>query len=79
MPGPVMLVIHSSGWPIENTRSVIVGGMKVADIHGVGPGPAGGGMVNAHPTTVKGADEIGTGVPMIVTRGFKVVGWACPP
>ena len=77
--GPVMLVMHNSGWPIEVTRTVIVPGRKVAEAQGVGPGPAGGGTTIAQPMTVNGADGIGIGVPMIITRGLGVVGMACPP
>ena len=77
--GPVMLLWQSSGWPIDLTRSVIVGGKKVAEIHGVGPGPAGGGTAIAQAATMKGGEDIGTGVPMILTRGFGAVGLACPP
>jgi hypothetical protein len=79
MDGPVMLAAVSSGWPIDLTRTVMVGGRKVAETQGVGPGPAGGGTTIAQPTTIKGAEDIGTGVPMILTRGFGAVGWACPP
>jgi len=35
MAGPVMLVWHSSPCPIDFTRIVIVGGRKVAEMHGV--------------------------------------------
>jgi hypothetical protein len=51
----------------------------MAEMHGVGPGPAGGGMANGQPATVKGGADIGTGAPMILTRGLGVVGMACPP
>jgi len=74
-----MLVWQSRGWPIDLTRIVIVGGKKVAEIHGVGPGPAGGGMVIGQPATIKGGADIGTGVPIIFKRGFGAVGLACPP
>lgn len=74
-----MLVWHSSPCPIDFTRIVIVGGRKVAEMHGVGPGPAGGGIAIAHPATMNGGADIGTGVPMILTRGFGAAGLACPP
>ena len=74
--GPAMLVWHSSGWPIDFTRSVMVGGRNVAEMQGVGPGPAGGGMVNGQPATTNGAADMGTGCPMILTRGLGVVGLA---
>jgi hypothetical protein len=77
--GPVVLVWQSSGCPMEVTLTVIVPGKKLAEIQGVGPGPAGGGTTMAHPLTIKGADDTGTGVPIINTRGLGVVGAACPP
>jgi len=58
---------------------VIVGGKNIAEMHGVGPGPAGGGMAIAHPATMNGGADIGTGVPMIFTLAFGVVGLAMPP
>lgn len=79
MHGPVALDWHSSGCPIDLTRTVMVGGKKVAEIQGVGPGPAGGGTAIAHPATINGGEDIGTGVPMILTRGLGAVGLACPP
>jgi len=79
MQGPVMLLWQSKGWPIDFTRNVIEGGTKFAIRQGVGPGPAGGGIDIAQPTIANGADEMGTGVPMIFTRGFGVVGLAWPP
>src|SRR6266542_368154 len=79
MHGPLALVWHSSGWPIDFTRTVIVGGRNVAVRQGVGPGPAGGGMDIAQPAITKGGDDIGTGCPMIFTRGLGAVGLACPP
>jgi hypothetical protein len=48
-------------------------------IQGVGPGPAGGGMTIAQPATMKGTADMGTGVPMILTRGFGAAGFAWPP
>jgi hypothetical protein len=72
-------VAHNNGWPIDLTRTVSVGGRKVADMQGVGPGPAGGGTAIAQPATMNGADAMGTGVPMILTRGLAAVAWACPP
>lgn len=77
--GPVMLVWQSNGWPMDFTLTVIVGGKNVAVMHGVGPGPAGGGTVIAQPAIMNGADASGTGVPMILTRGLGEVGVACPP
>jgi hypothetical protein len=77
--GPVMLVTHNSGWPIDFTRTVSVGGRKVAVMQGVGPGPAGGGTAIAQPATMNGAEATGTGVPIILTRGLGAVGWAWPP
>ncbi|MBE0481491.1 MAG: hypothetical protein IBX68_11000 [Dehalococcoidia bacterium] len=79
MAGPVALVWHSSGWPIDFTRRVMVGGRNTAEIQGVGPGPAGGGTVIAQPATIKGGEDIGTGVPIILTRGLGAVGLAWPP
>ena len=32
MAGPVALVWHSSGWPMDFTRTVMLGGRKVAEI-----------------------------------------------
>jgi hypothetical protein len=77
--GPVMLLWHNSPWPIDLTRTVAVGGMKVAEMQGVGPGPAGGGTAMAQPAIRKGGADIGTGVPLILTRGLGAVGLACPP
>lgn len=77
--GPVMLLMHNSGCPIDLTRSVIEGGRKVAVRHGVGPGPAGGAIDIGQPATTNGGADIGTGVPMIFTRGLGAVGLACPP
>ena len=77
--GPVMLVWHKSGCPIDLTRIVIVGGKKTAEMQGVGPGPAGGGIAIAQPATINGGEDIGTGVPMILTRGLGAAGLACPP
>jgi hypothetical protein len=57
----------------------MVGGKKVAVKHGVGPGPAGGGIVIEQPAIANGTDDMGTGVPMILTRGFGAAGLACPP
>jgi hypothetical protein len=74
-----MLVWQSKGWPIDFTLTVIVGGRNVAVMHGVGPGPAGGGTAIAQPAIIKGAEAIGTGVPLSFTRGFGEVGVACPP
>jgi hypothetical protein len=76
--GPVMLLRQSSGWPIDLTRTVMVGGKKVAEMQGVGPGPLGGGMTMTQPAIMKGGEDIGTGVPLILTRGFGAVGLACP-
>jgi hypothetical protein len=64
---------------MDLTRSVMVGGKKVADMHGVGPGPAGGGIAIEQPAIVNGGADMGTGVPRILTRGFGTVGLACPP
>ncbi len=55
---------------------VIVGGRNVAEIHGVGPGPAGGGIAMTQPATINGGEDIGTGVPMIFTRALGDVGFA---
>ena len=77
--GPVMLVWHSNGWPMDFTLMVIVGGRNVAVMHGVGPGPAGGGTTIAQPAIINGAEAIGTGVPLSMTRGLGAVGVACPP
>jgi hypothetical protein len=77
--GPVILVWHKSGMPIDLTRKVMVGGKNAAEMHGVGPGPAGGGMVIEHPAIIKGTADIGTGVPIILTRGLGAAGLACPP
>jgi hypothetical protein len=79
MAGPVVLVWHRSGWPIDLTRRVMLGGRKMADMHGVGPGPAGGGMAKGQPATMNGGEDIGTGAPMTLTRGLGAVGLACPP
>jgi hypothetical protein len=79
MHGAVLLDRHSSGCPIDLTRVVAVGGRNVAVIHGVGPGPAGGGIVIGHPDTTKGGGDSGMGTPMILTRGLGAVGLACPP
>jgi len=79
MAGLVMLDTQSSGCPIDFTLSVMVGGKNVAEIQGVGPGPAGGGTTIAQPATTKGGEDMGTGVPMIFTRGLGAVGFACPP
>jgi hypothetical protein len=57
----------------------MVGGKKAAVRHGVGPGPAGGGIVIGQPAIMNGADDMGTGTPIILTRGFGTVGFACPP
>jgi hypothetical protein len=64
---------------MDFTLIVMVGGRNVAMMHGVGPGPAGGGMAMAQPAIMKGGEDIGTGVPMIFTRGFGAVGFAWPP
>jgi hypothetical protein len=48
-------------------------------MQGVGPGPAGGGITIGQPATINGGDDMGTGVPMILTRGLGAVGLACPP
>lgn len=77
--GPVMLVWHNRGWLIDLTRTVMVGGRKVAVRHGVGPGPAGGGMTIGHPATTNGGADIGTGTPESFTRGLGAVGLAMPP
>jgi hypothetical protein len=74
-----MLVWHNNGCPIDFTRTVKVGGKKVAEMQGVGPGPAGGGTAMAHPAIMKGGADMGTGVPPSLTRGFGVIGLACPP
>lgn len=58
---------------------VIVGGRNIAEMQGVGPGPAGGGTTIAHPAIMNGGDDIGTGVPISFTRGFGAVGFAMPP
>src|SRR6185503_11035957 len=79
MAGPVALVWHSSPCPIDLTRRVRVGGRNMAEMQGVGPGPAGGGMANGQPATVKGGADIGTGAPMILTLGLGAVGMAVPP
>jgi hypothetical protein len=79
MAGPVMLVWHSKPWPIDLTRKVAVGGKKVAEMQGVGPGPASGGMTMGQPATMNGGADIGTGVPIIRTRGLGATGLACPP
>ncbi len=47
-------------------------------MQGVGPGPAGGGTAITQPATMNGELTIGTGVPMIFTRGFGTVGLAIP-
>ncbi len=57
----------------------MVGGKNVAEMQGVGPGPAGGGIAIGHPATMKGGADIGTGVPMIFTRGLGAVALALPP
>ena len=62
--GPVVLVWHSSGCPMDVTLTVIDPGTKLAEMQGVGPGPAGGGITMAHPVIIKGADDTGTGVPI---------------
>lgn len=77
--GPVMLVWQSNPCPIDLTRIVAVGGKKVAEIQGVGPGPAGGGITIGQPATMKGGADMGTGVPMIFTRGLGATGMALPP
>ncbi len=74
--GVVVLVWQSSGMPIDLTRAVPVAGIKMAEIHGVGPGPAGGGTVIGQPATINGAADMGIGVPMIFTLGFGAVGFA---
>lgn len=79
MAGPVILVWMINGCPIDLTRSDIVGGRNVAEMHGVGPGPAGGGIAKGQPATIQGGDDIGTGVPDSRTLGFGAVGFACPP
>ena len=76
--GPVALDRQSSGCPVDFTRIVMVGGRNVAEIHGVGPGPAGGGIAITQPAITNGGEDIGTGVPMTFTRGLGVVGFACP-
>jgi hypothetical protein len=75
----VVLLWQSRPWPMDFTRIVAVGGRKLAVIQGVGPGPAGGGMTIAQPATMKGTADMGTGVPMILTRGFGAAGFAWPP
>ena len=77
--GPVMLDWHRSPWPIDLTRKVMVGGKNIAEIQGVGPGPAGGGIVMGQPATINGGADIGTGVPIILTRGLGATGLAWPP
>jgi hypothetical protein len=67
------LVWHSSGCPIDVTLTVMVPGSNSAEIHGVGPGPAGGGTAKAHPAIIKGAAAIGIGVPLSKTRGLGAV------
>ena len=76
---PVMLASKSKGCPPDFTRRVMVGGKNVAEMHGVGPGPAGGGTTIAQPDTINGGLLIGTGVPIILTRGLGVIGLAGPP
>ena len=63
---------------MDLTRTVIEGGRKVAVIQGVGPGPAGGGTAMTQPAIINGGEDMGTGVPMIFTRGLGAVGLACP-
>jgi len=77
--GAVMLDVQRSGCPIERTRTVPVGGKKLAEMQGVGPGPAGGGTVMLQPLTTKMPALIGTGTPMTFTRGLGIIGLACPP
>jgi hypothetical protein len=79
MHGPVMLDWHSSPWPIDFTRTVAVGGRKLALKHGDGTGPAGVGVWYGQPATINGAAGIGTGTPINFTRGFGAVAFALPP
>ena len=50
----------------------------MAEIHGVGPGPAGGGIAIGQPATIYGGADMGTGTPSIFTRGLGAVGLAGP-
>jgi hypothetical protein len=64
---------------MDVTLTVIVPGENTPEIQGVGPGPAGGGTVMAHPEIIKGADDTGMGTPPSKTRGLGAEGVACPP
>jgi hypothetical protein len=48
-------------------------------MHGVGPGPAGGGMTIGQPAMTTGGADIGTGTPIILTRGFGAGKLTMPP
>jgi hypothetical protein len=48
----------------------------MAEMQGVGPGPAGGGITIGQPATMKGGADMGTGVPMILTLGLGAVAFA---
>jgi hypothetical protein len=80
MAGPVMLVWHSRPCPIDLTRRVMVGGKKVAEMQGVGPGPAGGGIfIWQSGKIVTGGADIGIGWPMSLTRGLGTMSLTVPP
>jgi hypothetical protein len=75
-----MLLSQSRPEPFDVTRSVMVGGKKVASMHGVGTGtPNASGICMGQPATTNGGSDKGTGTPSIVTRGFGATGIAGPP
>ncbi len=64
---------------MDLTRTVKVGGRNMAEMQGVGPGPAGGGTAMAQPAIMNGGADMGTGVPESLTLGLGAVGLAEPP
>jgi hypothetical protein len=67
------LVSNNSGWPSDVTRTEPV--VNCAETHGPFPAVGGG---NVQPATTYGAVSVTVGWPMTTTRGFGVVGCACP-
>ena len=88
MAGAVVLVWHANGMPIDLTRTVPVGGSRVALIQGAkaggpGTGPTGvgtaAGTTFGHPAITTGDAPMMAGCPLNLTRGFSSVGVALPP
>jgi hypothetical protein len=72
---------QTSGWPIDLTRAVPLGGSQFPEIHGQGtgtPSDCGVGIWNGQAVIMTGAAIMGTGWPITLTRGFGVIGAALP-